>query len=150
MPKTVAFKLGGTLEIITEPDKAGCFVTLRYGAFTVTARGNEMAYTLAADTQVHVQVAYVDSHGNLARVDGDVSWDTSDTEIATVAVDSSESSKAIVRASNMIGQVQITATADADLGDGVRSLVTAMDIEVVAGEAVAGTISPVGAAEPIT
>jgi hypothetical protein len=41
--------------------------------------------------------------------------------------------------------VQITATADADLGAGVRNLVTVCDITIVAGEAVAGTIAPIGA-----
>jgi len=46
------------------------------------------------------------------------------------------------------GQIQITATADADLGAGVRNLVTVCDIQIVAGEAVAGTISPVGAPTP--
>lgn len=146
---TVAFKLGGTLEIITEPSKAGCFVTLCYGAFTITARGNDMAYTLAVDMQVHAQVSYVDAGGNPAKVDGDVRWNSSDDSIATVTVDSADSAKALVRTAGKVGQVQITATADADLGEGVRPLVTPMDVEVVAGEAVSGTITPVGSAEPI-
>jgi len=144
---TVAFKLGGTLEILTEPTKAGCFVTLRFGAFTVTARGNDMSYTLPADKQVHVQVAYVDASGNPAEVDGAVEWASSDSTIVTVIVDTSDSTMALVRAGGKLGQVQITATADADLGDGVRELITTMDVEVVAGEAVAGTITPVGEAE---
>jgi hypothetical protein len=144
---TVAFKLGGTLEIITEPTKAGCFVTLRFGAFTVTARGNDMAYTLPADKQVQVKVSYVDASGNPAKVDGAVQWQSSDASIATVIVDTSDSAMALVRSGGKVGQVQITATADADLGDGVRELITTMDVEVVAGEAVAGTITPVGEPE---
>ena len=48
-----------------------------------------------------------------------------------------------------IGQVQVTATADADLGAGVRNIVTPLDIVVVAGEAMSGAITPVGPAEPI-
>ena len=43
----------------------------------------------------------------------------------------------------------MTATADADLGEGVRRLTTVCDIEVVAGEAVSGTIQPVGEPEPV-
>ena len=39
------------------------------------------------------------------------------------------------------GPVQFKATFDADLGDGVKELVALADLEVVAGEAVAGTIS---------
>jgi hypothetical protein len=149
MTTTVAFKLGGTLEILTEPSKAGCFVTVRHGNFTIRARGNDMAYTLAVDTQVQVKVDYVDGAGNPAKVDGDVRWNSSDDTIATVTVDPEDSFNALVRAAGKLGQVQITAIADADLGEGARPLVTPMDVECVAGEAVAGTITPVGSAEPI-
>ena len=55
---------------------------------------------------------------------------------------------AVVRAVEL-GQVQITATADADLGEGTRELVTLMDVTIVAGEAVAGVIQPLGEATPI-
>ena len=150
MPQTVAFKLGGVLEIITEPDKAGCFVTVRYRDFTITARGLDMAYTLAAGMQVNVQVSYVDANGNPARVDGDVSWNVSDGGVVELNVDNQDSTICLVKATGKTGQVQITATADADLGEGVRPLITPMDVDVVAGEAVAGTIAPVGGAEPIT
>ena len=51
-------------------------------------------------------------------------------------------------ASGETGTAQITATADADLGEGVRELITLLDVNVVAGEAVAGTISVVGSAQP--
>src|SRR5215831_2865628 len=145
---TVAFKLGGTLEILTEPSKAGCFVTLRYGAFTVTARGEDMAYTLGSGMQVHLKVSYVDAAGNPALVDGPVAWASSDVTVATVAAESD--STALVKTVGPVGQVQISATADVDLGTGVKNLVTPMDLTVAAGEAVAGTIAPVGPAEPVT
>jgi hypothetical protein len=148
MAQRVAFKLGGTLEIFTEPNQAGCFVTLRYRDFTITARGNDMAYTLPADMLINVQVAYVDTHGNPAKVDGDVSWASSNDSIATVAADSGDSTIARVTAAGTLGQAQITATADADIGDGTREIITTMDVTVVAGEAVAGTITPVGEAQP--
>jgi hypothetical protein len=144
---TVNFKLGGTLAFVTEPSKAGCFVTLRYENFTVRAKGNEMAYNLPVAKQVYVQVAYVDAGGNPATIDGDVSWSSSDDTIAAVTVDSSDTTKALVRSGTKLGQAQVTATADADLGDGMREILTPMDVAVVAGEAVAGTISPVGEAE---
>jgi hypothetical protein len=103
-----------------------------------------MAYTLMVDYSVKVTVAYVDSYGNPARVDGDVAWASSDDTIAVVFTDSTNSLNAIVQAQTKTGQAQVTATADADLGEGVRSLVTLMDVTVVAGEAVAGTITPQG------
>jgi hypothetical protein len=146
MPK-VQFTLGGTLNFVTEAEAAGCFITLQYEDFTVKAKGDAMAYTLPVAKQVHVQVAYIDAGGNPATIDGDVIWDSSDETIAAVIVDTSDTSKALVRSGTKLGQAQITATADADLGDGTREIITPVDISVVAGEAVAGTISPVGEAE---
>jgi hypothetical protein len=121
-------------------------MTVRFNEFSITAEGNVM-YTLPVDHTVQMKVAYVDAKGNPATIDGDVSWASSDEAIATVSVDSADSS--IVRVTPAaVGQVQITAACDADLGAGVRELITIADISIVAGEAVAGTISPVGEPEP--
>jgi hypothetical protein len=150
MSGTIEFKLGGTLRFITEPSRAGCFVTVRCGSFIITVRGDDMAYTLASGMQVHLQVSYVDASGNPAVIDGDVAWESSDPGVADVVVDIDDSTKVTVRAVGPTGQVQVSATADADLGDGVRQIITPMDVTVAAGEAVAGTISPVGPAEPIS
>jgi len=103
-----------------------------------------MAYTLMVDYSLKVTVAYVDAYGNPARVDGDVTWASSDDTIASVTTDPANTFNAMVAAQTKTGQAQITATADADLGDGVRNLITLMDVTVVAGEAVAGTITPQG------
>jgi hypothetical protein len=46
-----------------------------------------------------------------------------------------------------LGQVQVTATADADLGEGTRTLTMTMDVEIVSGEAITGSITPVGEPE---
>jgi hypothetical protein len=43
----------------------------------------------------------------------------------------------------------VSASADVDLGTGVKQLVTTADIGLVAGEAVSGTIQPVGDAVPV-
>lgn len=147
---TVEFKLGGTLKfIVEEPEtRPGALVTLTYGGFSVTARGEDMAYTLPIDMAVSVKVSYVDAHGNPAVVDGAVNWDSSDTNIATVTADAPDGATAIVAAATNLGQAQITATADADLGEGVREVVTIMDVQIIAGEAVAGIIEPVGAPTP--
>ena len=154
MMTKVQFQLGGTLNfLVDEPQAQGyALVTLRYGAFTITARGQDMAYTLPDGFQVRVKISYVDAQGNPAFVDGDIEWASSDINIATVEVDVDDDSEAVVSAAvgGTIGQVQITARADADLGTGVRELITTMDVEVVAGEAVAGTIAPLGSAEPIS
>jgi|SRR5215475_4748936 len=146
---SVEFNLGGTLKFLVEEDWYSV-VTLHYRDFTVTARGTDMAFTLPVDNATKVHVAYVDAHGNPAKVDGDVTWGSSDPTILEVAVDTADSSNATVQALGKVGGAQVTATADADLGAGVRELVTLMAVDVVAGEAVAGTISPVGDIMPPT
>ena len=78
-----------------------------------------------------------------------MAWASSDDTLAAVFVSSVNSQEAVVRTVGPIGQVQVTATADADLGAGVRNIVTPLDIVVVAGEAMSGAITPVGPAEPI-
>src|SRR5262249_6150698 len=150
MAQEIEFKLGGTLTLQSKPEKKGyCLVTLRYRDFQITAKGEIMAYTLASRMQAHVQVAYVDASGNPAVVDGDVVWGSSDANVVTVTVDAADSTKATVGAVGPIGQVQVAGRVAADLGRGVRTVVTPMDVTVVAGEAVSGTISPVGPVEPI-
>jgi hypothetical protein len=106
--------------------------------------GKCMSYTIMVDYSIKVTVAYTDQYGNPAVIDGDVIWASSDDTIVQVFTESGNSLNAMVKAQTKTGQAQVTATADADLGEGVRSLVTLMDVSVVAGEAVAGTITPQG------
>ena len=108
-----------------------------------------MAYTLPSGQQVGCQISYQDAAGSPAVVDGDVAWTSSDETKLAVFVNSTDSTKVVLRTIGPIGLVQVTATADADLGAGVRELITTADVQVVAGEAVSGTISPTGPAEPI-
>jgi hypothetical protein len=146
---TVQFQLGGTLKFLVDEPEGYALVTLLYEGFTITAKGDAMAYKLPNDKIIAVQVAYVDSRGNPAQVDGDVSWDTSDSNLATVETNAGDSTQATVTPGGTVGQVQVTCTADADLGAGVREIITTMDVDIVAGEAVAGTITPVGEPQPI-
>ena len=69
-------------------------------------------------------------------------------EIADIEVDPDDGTicKVIPRG---LGRTQVSAKADADLGEGVRELLTVCDIMIVAGEAVAGSIQPAGEQEPI-
>lgn len=132
------------LRVIHEQVSGKQFLLIIFGKFTVKAEGEHVMYTLPVGTQVQMQVSYVDAGGNAATVDGEVVWASSNEAIATAIADASDSTLVTVTPVGPAGQVQITATVDADLGAGVRSLITIADIEVVAGEAIAGTISPVG------
>lgn len=134
-----------TITTLPEAKSFGMW-TVFYGA--MSAIGMEpMAYNLPVGMKIDVRIDYVDIGGNPAQVDGDVAWSSSDDTIATVV--SSGAQTATISAVGKTGQAQITANADADLGSGVRALYSACDIFVLAGEAVAGTISPVGEAQPI-
>lgn len=118
------------------------------GPFTVTAQGDGLMYTLPVTHEVGMQVSYVDAQGNPATIDGEVTWSSSNDDIATAEVDPDDSTICTVVPGGTLGQVQISATVDADLGTGTRELITTADVTVVAGEAVAGTISPIGEPSP--
>jgi hypothetical protein len=146
----ITLSFGNTLKImeVSEEPQGYSEITIVFDRFIIKAKGDVM-YTLPVDKLVNMKVAYVDAGGNPATVDGAVSWQSSDDNIVTVAVDSGDSTMCRVTPVGATGQVQVTATADADLGTGVRQLITVCDITVVAGEAVAGTIEPVGEPQPI-
>jgi len=152
MSGTLTLQIGGSIELLLRPPpiEGAVFVTARYGNFTVKAKGTNMAYNLPVDMCVDCQVAYEDSHGNPAKVDGDVTWTSSDETIATVIVNTTDSTSCTINAVGALGNAQVTATADADLGSGTRNIITLLDITAVAGEAVAGTITITGEARPVT
>jgi hypothetical protein len=139
------------LRIVTEPppQQGRQRITITFDRFKITTEGDHVMYTLPVDKLVSVQVAYVDAQGNPATVDGAVVWASSDDTLLTVSVDAEDSTICTVTPVGEAGQAQVSATADADLGDGIRELITLCDIEVVAGEAVAGTIQPLGDPQPI-
>jgi len=152
MSNEITLTLGGSVNlnlVLTPPTpEVQCFVMVTYEQFIITAKGTNMAYTLPADHFVKVQVSYVDRDGNPAAVDN-IAWSSDPPTIISAQVDGSDPTMVTVTPVGAVGNAQVTATADADLGEGVTALVTTMDITVVAGQAVAGTISPVGPAEPL-
>jgi hypothetical protein len=142
-------RIGGTIKFVTETETpVTCRTTLIYDGFSITVEGDHMAYTLPVDHKVTVKVSYVDAADNPAEVQS-IRWDTSDKAIIDVNVSTSDDNQATVFPQGKLGQVQVRATADVDLGEGIKPLITTMDVEVVGGEAVAGTIEPVGPAEPV-
>lgn len=146
---TVNFQLGGTIKFEVEAEPVGyATMTIKYEGFTITAKGQGMAYKLPNDKTIVVKVAYVDSRGNPAQVDGPVQWESSDDTVVTVTADVGDPMQARVLPVGPIGSVQISVTADADLGEGTREIITTSDLDIVAGEAVTGTISPVGEPQP--
>lgn len=106
-----------------------------------------MAFTLTADQKVTLSVAPVDKYGNPASLDGNPSWTVSDSAILTVTP-ATDGLSAVVEAVGPIGTaIQVTVSADADLGEGVRTITSVLEVNVVGGEANGFTIQP-GSAEP--
>lgn len=138
------------MEVAEEPRPRGCSkLTMTFEQFVVTAEGDHVMYNLPIDHTVKMQVSYTDAAGNPAQVDGEVEWFPANPEIAAIEVDANDGTicKVIPVA---LGRTQVSAKADADLGEGVRELLTVCDIMIVAGEAVAGSIQPAGEQEPMT
>lgn len=151
MSNTITLQIGGSLDLVLRQPapEITCIVTAACGGIRFTAKGTHMAYTLPNDKQIVVKVAYVDGHGNPAAVDGPVSWSSSADTICTAVADAADSAQCTITPVGAVGTAQIVASADADLGAGVRSLLTTLDVEVVAGEAIAGVINIVGDPTPI-
>jgi len=144
-------EITGSFKVFLRPlaeDTVTSRVTVSYDGFTVTFTGDHMAYTLPVDQKVDVQVAYVDAKGNPAAVDGNPTWSSSDPSLLDVVADAANAFIAHVVPVGPAGNAQVKVEADADLGAGTKSLVTLMDVTMVAGEAVAGTITPAGAPVP--
>ena len=102
-----------------------------------------MAFLLPADKCTQMKVTYVDAKGNEAQVDS-VQWSASDDAILRITVDGQDPTKAMLYPVGQTGTAQVVVTADADLGEGTTELITTGNVEVVAGQAVSGTIEPVG------
>jgi hypothetical protein len=115
------------------------------GIFTFTMgqlvfRGENMSNTMQTGTYATLSIEWVDDHGNPAKVDGATEWASSDESIATITVATGNPLIANVQSVGPIGPVQMQATADADLGDGVKTITATCDISVIAGEASGGEI----------
>ena len=99
------------------------------------------ALILTVTQQVTFQVAYVDSQGNPARVDGVPVWASSDTTLLTLEAEP-DGFSALATAVGSVGDgIQVSVTADADLGTGMRPIVTLGTVNIIAGEAVAGMMT---------
>ena len=114
-------------------------IRIAFDQFVITAEGDHVMYTLPVDHTVKMQVNYVDAKGNPASVDGDVSWESSDASIISVSVDPSDSTICTRCAGRQHwARCRSPRQCDADLGEGVRELITTCDIDGW-GEAVAGS-----------
>lgn len=101
---------------------------------------------LTTTQKVKLEVAPEDADGNPARIDGIPVWNVSDAAIGTLAA-APDGFSCYFLTTGVMGTVQVSVSADADLGAGVRHISRTLDIMVEAGEAVSLGIR-VGTPEP--
>ena len=103
-----------------------------------------MALILTDEQQVPLSVSFTTAAGNPAIVDGAPVWTSSDENIVTVQP-AEDGLSAVALTVGPLGVAQVSVTADADLGEGTRTITGLLDIEVRAAEAV---VANIGAGAP--
>jgi hypothetical protein len=94
-----------------------------------------MAQSFTIGAVIQGTPVWTDAAGNVTIVDSIIGWETSDATLATIDANGIATLLAV-------GTVQLRVRADADLDEGeVRELVLLGDIEILAAEAVAGTLT---------
>jgi hypothetical protein len=97
--------------------------------------------TLQSGARATLSVAWLQSNGQSAPVDGPTTWVSSNPSVCQCTVASGNSLIANLYAPGPIGTVQIQASADADMGEGMQPVTSVMDITVIAGQATGGDIT---------
>lgn len=112
----------------------------RAGGFSIVFEGDLKMAKMTVSQNISASLSFVDSYGNPARVDGAPTWQVSPEGVVEMLV-SEDGLSAEFQATGSIASTQIEVTADADLGEGTRTLTVLGTLEVVPDEAVAGVIN---------
>ena len=92
-----------------------------------------------------VSIQIKDKFGNAAAVDGVPSWSSTDTSLCDIEA-AQDGMSALVKPKGPLGSCGIQVSADADLGEGVKSILGELEVTFLPGDA--ETIS-VAAGEPV-
>lgn len=109
-------------------------IRFRVAAGDLIVEGVDMLVTLKDSEKVNASIVITDAKGNPARIDGKPVWAAGEEALLTVQP-ADDGMSASIAAVGPLGISQVTVTADADLGDGEKTLTGILDIEVVGGEA---------------
>lgn len=103
-----------------------------------------MALVLSSTQQAALSFTVVDAKGNPAKVDGVPVWDSVDPTTVSVTP-GADGMSAMVKAVGPVTtagtSVQVSVQVDADLGAGVTPLMGTLDVQIVAGQAVAVSLA---------
>jgi hypothetical protein len=99
--------------------------------------------TMTATQQCALTLTITDAKGNPATVDGVPVWSSADaTKVSVEAAADGLTASIFAEGPATTQPVQISVTADADLGEGVKPLVGLLDVTVVGAEATVIAITP--------
>jgi hypothetical protein len=126
----------GELKFYLTADRPGFRWTITHQGVTTY---NVTMLALQNDQQVTASIQPVDAKGNPAKVDGAPTWSSSSADVATVEAQA-DGLSALIKGVD-VGTCQINVSADADLGEGTTALTGTLDVQVVAGSAVALSIT---------
>ena len=94
-----------------------------------------MSLILTDSQEVNLSVTPVSKAGNAVAVETPM-WSSSDPLVIEIQVDEKDPLKVLVKTTGKIGSAQVQFSCDARIGEGVSPLLSTLDVEVVAGEAV--------------
>lgn len=100
-----------------------------------------MALILTDEQECELAVEFKTAAGNPGRVDGVPSWSVSNPSVLTLVV-SDDGLEALVKTTGTLGDSQVSVSADADLGAGVRAVSAVLDVTVQSAEVVTAGIVP--------
>ena len=89
---------------------------------------------LKIDQKLPISVGFKDFKGNDAAVDGVPTWALTDDSLGSLEV-AADGLSAVLHSKGVIGSGKVQCAADADLGQGVRTIIGELQIDFVAAEA---------------
>lgn len=105
-----------------------------------------MSLILNNEQKVTLAIQPLTAGGNPATVDGVPAWSVSDETVLSIVV-AEDGLSAVVTTAGPVGTSQVSVSADADLGEGVKTITGLLDVEVVGAEAATLAINT-GTPEP--
>lgn len=128
------------LALLARPPRATRIVFTVVDLPTLTFLKGITMYTMTDTQKAPLSIEPVDKAGNPAPVEGPPSWEASDPNLLDVTP-SADGLSAVISAKGPLGSCQVTVNADADVGEGVVPITGVLDVQIVAGQAVALKIS---------
>jgi hypothetical protein len=95
---------------------------------------------LKASDKLPLKLAVKDKYGNKAELDGKPQWALTNESVGSLVV-SDDGMSAEFSPNGVSSAFKVQVSADADLGEGVKSLLAELELEVLAGEAVSLELS---------